>query len=58
MLLRERLTVLACPGMVLADAYGRGVKMETFFVRKQIVIGAIVFGCLEFGVLLIRTLAR
>jgi hypothetical protein len=44
--------------MVLADAYGRGVEMETFFVRKQIVIGAIVFGCLEFGVLLIRTLAR
>jgi hypothetical protein len=44
--------------MFLAVWYGRGVTMETFFVRKQIVVGAIVFGCLEFGLLLIRTLAR
>jgi hypothetical protein len=39
-------------------AYGRGVNMETFFVRRQIVVGAILFGCLEIGVILLRTLAR
>ena len=49
---------MADRGTFLADAYGRGVSMETFFVRKQIVIGALVFASLEFGVLLIRTLAR
>ena len=32
--------------------------METFFVRKQIVVGAILFGCLELGVLLLKTLAH
>jgi hypothetical protein len=32
--------------------------METFFVRKQIVVGAILFGCLELGVILIKTLAH
>ncbi len=32
--------------------------METFFVRKQIVVGAILFGCLELGVMLIKALAH
>jgi hypothetical protein len=32
--------------------------METFFVRKQIVVGAIFFGCLELGMLLIKALAH
>jgi hypothetical protein len=32
--------------------------METFFVRKQLVVGAILFGCLELGVILIKTLAH
>jgi hypothetical protein len=28
--------------------------MDTFFVRKQIVLGAILFACLELGVLLLK----
>jgi hypothetical protein len=32
--------------------------METFFVRKQIVIGAILAGCLEIGLVLIRAIGR
>ena len=32
--------------------------METFFVRKQIVVGAILFACLELCLMLINTLAR
>ena len=32
--------------------------MDTFFVRKQIVVGAILFGCLQIGVLLIKALAH
>jgi hypothetical protein len=32
--------------------------MDTFFVRKQIVLGVILFGCIEMGVLLIRALAH
>jgi hypothetical protein len=32
--------------------------MDTFFVRKQIVVGAIVFGCVELGVLLINALSH
>ena len=32
--------------------------METFFVRKQILVGAIVAGCLEIGLLLVRAIAR
>jgi len=32
--------------------------MDTFFVRKQIVVGAILLGCVEMGVLLIRALAH
>jgi hypothetical protein len=32
--------------------------METFFVRKQIVIGAIVGGCLEIGLLLVRAITH
>jgi hypothetical protein len=32
--------------------------MDTFFVRKQIVTGAILLACLELGVLLIKAVAR
>lgn len=32
--------------------------MDTFFVRKQVVVGAIVFGCLELTVLLFKALGR
>jgi hypothetical protein len=32
--------------------------METFFVRKQIVAGALLFVCLEVAVLVIKVLAR
>jgi hypothetical protein len=32
--------------------------METFFVRKQIIVGAILFACVELGVLLIKALAH
>jgi hypothetical protein len=32
--------------------------METFFVRKQIVIGAIFFGCLELCMLVIKAIAH
>jgi len=32
--------------------------MDTFFVRKQLVAGAILFVCLEFGVFVIKALAR
>jgi hypothetical protein len=32
--------------------------METFFVRRQIVIGAVVAGCLELGLLLIKAIAH
>ena len=32
--------------------------MDTFFVRKQILVGAILLGCAEMGVLLIRALAN
>jgi len=32
--------------------------METFFVRKQIFAGAILFACVEIGVLFIKALAR
>jgi hypothetical protein len=32
--------------------------MDTFFVKKQIVVGAILLGCVEMGVLLIRALAH
>jgi hypothetical protein len=32
--------------------------MDTFFVRKQVVVGAILFGCVEMGVLLIKALAH
>jgi hypothetical protein len=30
--------------------------METFFVRKQLIAGAILFACVEIGVILIRVL--
>jgi hypothetical protein len=32
--------------------------MEMFFVRKQIVVGAIALGCLELSVMLIKVLAH
>jgi len=32
--------------------------MDTFFVRKQIVVGAIMFGCLELSILLFKALGR
>jgi hypothetical protein len=32
--------------------------MDTFFVRKQIFVGAIVFGFVELGVLLVKALAH
>ena len=32
--------------------------METFFVKKQIVVGAILAGCLELGLLLARAIAH
>jgi len=31
--------------------------MDTFFVRKQIVVGGILFGVVELGVMLVRALA-
>ena len=36
--------------------YGRGASMETFFVRKQIIIGAAFLACLELGLMLINVL--
>lgn len=32
--------------------------MDTFFVRKQLFVGAILLGVLELGVLLVRAFAR
>ena len=32
--------------------------MDTFFVRKQVVIGAILTGCIEMGVLLFKSFAH
>jgi hypothetical protein len=32
--------------------------MDTFFVGKQLVVGAIFFGVVELGVLLVRALAH
>jgi hypothetical protein len=32
--------------------------MDPFFVRKQVVVGAILFGCLELTVLLFKALGR
>ena len=32
--------------------------MDTFFVRKQVVVGAIIFGCLELTVLVVRALGH
>ena len=37
---------------------GRGARMETFFVKRQIVIGAILAGCLEIGLVLVRALSH
>jgi hypothetical protein len=32
--------------------------METFFVRRQIVIGAVLAGCLELGLLLVKAITH
>jgi hypothetical protein len=32
--------------------------MDTFFVRKQVVVGAVLFACLEITVLLFRALGH
>jgi hypothetical protein len=32
--------------------------MDTFFVRKQVVVGAVLFACLELTVLLFKALGR
>jgi hypothetical protein len=32
--------------------------MDTFFVRKQIVVGAVVFGVIQLAVLLVRAMAH
>jgi len=32
--------------------------MEMFFVRKQIIVGAVLLGCLEVGVLVFNALAH
>jgi hypothetical protein len=36
--------------------YGRGDSMETFFVRKQIIIGAAFLAAVELGLMLINVL--
>jgi len=36
----------------------RSNLMDTFFVRRQIFVGAIVFGVVELGVLLVKALAH
>ena len=32
--------------------------MDTFFDRKQIVVGAVLLGCVELGIMLVNSLAR
>ncbi len=32
--------------------------MDTFFVRKQIVVGAVVFGVIQLAVLLVKAMAH
>ena len=32
--------------------------MDTFFDRKQIIVGAVLLGCVELGILLVNALAR
>jgi hypothetical protein len=32
--------------------------VDTFFVRKQIIVGAAVFGAIELGILIIRAIAH
>jgi hypothetical protein len=32
--------------------------METFFVKRQIVVGAILAGCLEIGLILVRAITH
>ena len=32
--------------------------MEQFFVRKQLIVGAVLFGCLELGIVLFNALSH
>jgi len=32
--------------------------MDTFFDRKQIVVGAVLLGCVELGIMLVNALSR
>jgi hypothetical protein len=32
--------------------------MDTFFVRKQIIVGAILLGVIEFGMMIVKAMAR
>ena len=32
--------------------------MDTFFVRKQLFVGAVLFGCLELGLMLVKAFGR
>lgn len=32
--------------------------MDTFFDRKQIIVGAVLLGCVELGIMLVNALAR
>jgi hypothetical protein len=32
--------------------------MDTFFVRKQFVVGAVVFGVIELGMIIVRAMAH
>jgi len=32
--------------------------MDTFFVRKQLFVGAVIFGCLEIGLMVFRALGH
>ena len=42
----------------LPNHAGEVLEMDTFFVRKQIIAGALLFACFELGVVLVRFLAR
>jgi len=35
-----------------------GAAMDTFFVRKQLIVGAVLLGCLEVGVVLFNVFAH
>ena len=68
----SRLVQVLCNGARLADrlsVYGRvralplrlhrgGATMDLFFVRKQLIVGAVLLGCLEVGVVLFNILTH